>query len=203
MSGIAAIYGPSAKDQAFVIDQMLTRLEHRGPHGKHVFTHEQVALGHQTLRLRPNEQEQPLVTEDKMTVLTSDAQIYNKEEIFGVPECDAVHHSDAQTIAKAYKLYGPGALSKLDGVFSFVVYDNGQLFAARDPLGALPLYWGKLDGQLIFASELKALIGIAEKIKEFPPGHYYHSVSGLNKYYHLPSDPPSEKDGSILKRWFG
>ncbi len=194
MSGIAAIYGPMAKEKAYVLDQMLTRLKHRGPHGKHVFTRGQVALGHQTLRLNPNEHEQPLVTEDKMMVLASDAEIFNKEEIFGVQECDAVHHSDAQAITRAYRLFGPACLSKLDGVFSFVVYDNGQLFAARDPLGALPLYWGKLDGQLIFASELKALVGIAEKIEEFPPGHFYHSVSGLNKYYHLPSDPPSTKN---------
>lgn len=194
MSGIAAIYGPLAKDKAYVLDQMLKRLEHRGPQGKHVFSYGQVALGHQTLQLGDHEEEQPLVTDDKTTAVASDAEILNKEEIFSPQECDAVHHSDAETIAKAYRLYGPTCPGKLDGVFSFVAYDNGQFFAARDPLGALPLYWGKLDGQLIFASELKALVGIAEKIQEFPPGHYYHSVSGLNRYYRLPVDPPTEKD---------
>ncbi len=58
----------------------------------------------------------------------------------------------------------------------FVIYDSGQkkYFAARDPIGIRPLFYGYTEhGDIMFASEMKALIASCRTVKPFPPGHYF------------------------------
>ena len=55
----------------------------------------------------------------------------------------------------------------------------------RDGLGISPLYYGKVDGTLVFASEVKALVGIVKKVREFPPGYKYVSGEGFQQFYGL------------------
>ena len=64
----------------------------------------------------------------------------------------------------------------LDAEYALIIYDgdNGKFIAARDPIGIRPLYYGyDKKGTIIFASEPKNLVGLADKIMPFPPGHYY------------------------------
>lgn len=65
---------------------------------------------------------------------------------------------------------------ELDAEFVCVIYDSVQrkYFAARDPIGIRPLFYGyTIDGDIMFASEMKSLHSICEDIKPFPPGHVY------------------------------
>jgi asparagine synthase (glutamine-hydrolysing) len=78
------------------------------------------------------------------------------------------------------------AVSRLDGMFAFVLYDGKDILVARNPLGIKPLYQGQKDGLLFFASEFKVLEGVVDNIQEFPSGHYYYSKKGLVQYYYLP-----------------
>lgn len=82
----------------------------------------------------------------------------------------------------------------LDAEFVFVLYDSLQkkYFAARDPVGIRPMFYGYTDGgEIMFASELKALHSICKEVMPFPPGHYYdgekfHSyrdISHVRKYH--------------------
>ena len=49
-----------------------------------------------------------------------------------------------------------------------------RAIVARDPIGIKPLYFGRRDGDLLLASEIKAFIGIAEDVREFPPCSWFH-----------------------------
>lgn len=84
--------------------------------------------------------------------------------------------SDCEILLPMYEKYGLSMFEKLDAEFALIIYDKktGKLIAARDPIGIRPLFYavGK-DGEMMFASEAKNLIGFADKIMPFPPGHYY------------------------------
>ena len=84
--------------------------------------------------------------------------------------------SDCEILLPLYELYGPEMFKMLDAEFACIIYDElkEDFIAARDPIGIRPLYYGyDKDGKIIFASEAKCIINIAEKIYPFPPGHYY------------------------------
>ena len=84
--------------------------------------------------------------------------------------------SDCELLLPLYREYGTGMFSMLDAEFAMILYDGAthQLIAARDPIGIRPLYYGYLEsGEIIFASEPKNLVGLCDRIKPFPPGHYY------------------------------
>ncbi|NLZ44153.1 MAG: asparagine synthase, partial [Clostridia bacterium] len=77
-----------------------------------------------------------------------------------------------------------------DSPLALAYVDRRGLHLLRDGLGVAPLYYGEIDGVLAFASEIKALVGQAERIKEFPPGHWYHPKKGLVKFFDLQPVPP-------------
>ncbi len=86
--------------------------------------------------------------------------------------------SDCEILLPLYFEYGTDMFSKLDAEFACILYDGrtGEFIAARDPIGIRPLYYGyDARGTVIFASEAKNLLGLAEKIMPFPPGHYYRN----------------------------
>ena len=79
----------------------------------------------------------------------------------------------------------------LDGMFSWVLYDKktDRTVAARDPIGITSFYQGwssKTPGAIYFASELKCLHPICDKIKWFPPGHIYDSKTDTMTRYFQP-----------------
>ena len=84
--------------------------------------------------------------------------------------------SDCEIILPMYREYGTDMFAMLDAEFAMIIYDagTGGLVAARDPIGIRPLYYGyDAEGEIIFASEPKNLMGLCARIMPFPPGHYY------------------------------
>ena len=84
--------------------------------------------------------------------------------------------SDCEILLPLYEEYGTEMFSMLDAEFALVLYDGNtaSYVAARDPLGIRPLYYGyDADGQMIFASEAKNLVGLTGRIMPFPPGYYF------------------------------
>ena len=88
--------------------------------------------------------------------------------------------------------YDIDAPKHLDGMFSFVLYDKNQdrTIAARDPIGITTFYQGwssKEPDAVYFASELKCLHPVCDKILAFPPGHIYDSKTGKTTRYFQPT----------------
>jgi asparagine synthase (glutamine-hydrolysing) len=106
-----------------------------------------------------------------------------------------ISKSDCETIAHACAHWGPEeAVKRLDGMFAFVLFKEGNeqggvkpvAFAARDPVGIKPLYYANTeDGAVVFASELKALVGhvVAGSVRQLPPGHYWTPEGGEVRYH--------------------
>jgi len=138
---------------------------------------------------------QPLVY--KNIHLICNGEIYNYSELRRryKDSYEFQSDSDCEVIIPMFLEKGikQTALS-LDAEFVFVLYDSVQkkYFAARDPVGIRPMFYGYTEyGEIMFASELKALHSICKVVKPFPPGHYYdgekfHSyreVSYVNNYH--------------------
>lgn len=84
--------------------------------------------------------------------------------------------SDCEILLPLYQEYGTDMFDMIDAEFACIIYDGEarEFIAARDQIGIRPLYYGyDKEGAVIFASEAKNLVGLAEKIMPFPPGHYY------------------------------
>jgi asparagine synthase (glutamine-hydrolysing) len=88
--------------------------------------------------------------------------------------------------------YALDAPKHLDGMFSFVLYDKNldRTIAARDPIGITTFYQGWSSSQpntTYFASELKSLHPVCDKIEAFPPGHIYDSKTNQRTRYFDPT----------------
>ena len=84
--------------------------------------------------------------------------------------------SDCELLLPLWREYGEDMFDKLDAEFALILYDapTGSFVAARDPVGIRPLYYGySSSGRILFASEPKCLLGLADRIMPFPPGCFY------------------------------
>jgi asparagine synthase (glutamine-hydrolysing) len=82
--------------------------------------------------------------------------------------------SDPELVLAAARQWGPQAVTRLRGEFALALVHrpSGAAYLARDPFGAKPLYWSRLDGRLHIASEIKGLVPVGSRIHEVPPGHH-------------------------------
>jgi asparagine synthase (glutamine-hydrolysing) len=141
---------------------MSLSIAHRGPDDKGEYHDADVHLGHRRLSIIGVEDgRQPLYNEDGSIVLVANGEIYNYRELRN--ELKARGHifrtsSDSEVIIHLYEEKGPGVAADLDGMFAFVLYDRNkrELLAARDRFGQKPLFYGVLNGEFVFASEIKA-----------------------------------------------
>ncbi|KAL9576068.1 MAG: hypothetical protein Q9212_007413, partial [Teloschistes hypoglaucus] len=136
---------------------------------------------------------QPLVNEDRSLSLAVNGEIYNHRVLRKQLKApyDFKTHSDCEIIIPLYMEHGLDAPKYLDGMFSWVLYDKNldRTIAARDPIGITSFYQGwssKTPGAIYFASELKCLYPICDRIITFPPGHIYDSATDTTSRYFQP-----------------
>ena len=139
----------------------LNRLQHRGPDGYGIWENREgnVKLGHRRLAIidtcaRSN---QPMIFDDRY-VIVFNGEIYNYIEIRKELQQQGVQfvtESDTEVLLKLMILKGHKALSTLNGMWSFVIYDDVEktFLMSRDRLGKKPLYYTSDHGQFAFASE--------------------------------------------------
>jgi asparagine synthase (glutamine-hydrolysing) len=161
------------------------RIQHRGPdwNGIRVFGDKGIAIEHERLAIiDPESGAQPLVSNDPEGIITLavNGEIYNYKELADqlATPYKFMTKSDCEVIIPLYLEHGPDFVSKLRGMFSFVLYDAKKDFfmAARDHMGITPLYYGYgADGSVWFASEMKALDHGCVRFEPFPPGNIFTS----------------------------
>ena len=206
MCGIAGIWGKCEEEP---VRTMMRRLVHRGPDAQGVFRDPDTAavLGHRRLSIMdPAGGDQPIRSEDGCGAIVANGEIYNFRSLRSRLEdrYSFRTQSDSEAVFALYEECGAACASDLDGMFAFALTDGDGLFVARDPIGVKPLYFARRNDHLVFASEIKALVGLAEDVREFPPGSWFHSRIGTQAYYEIPDrgpvDRPSDEYFALIRQ---
>jgi asparagine synthase (glutamine-hydrolysing) len=213
MCGIAGIFNLQSKESVAETDlrQMLAMIRHRGPDEFGIYLDGPVGLGNARLSVIDlSGGQQPIPNEDGTLWIVFNGEIFNYVELR--PELEDRGHrftttSDTEVLLHAYEEWGPQCLGRLNGQFAFAVWNAREqtLFLARDRLGVRPLFYTINDGDLIFGSEIKAILSdrrvraeidptvldqvftfwgpltprtIFRDIFELPPGHYLEAGEG-------------------------
>ena len=143
-------------------------MRHRGPDDGGIKTLYSdgwnVGLGHRRLSIidLSMNAHQPMSSADMSIHVVFNGEIYNHSSLRN-ELADYPYHSDSDTevIIAAYQRWGrDNFIRRLNGMFAFALYDNGtkELILARDRVGKKPLYYWLCSGQIVFASELKAIM---------------------------------------------
>jgi asparagine synthase (glutamine-hydrolysing) len=145
------------------IERMTAILGHRGKDDFGIWVHGSVGLGNQMLWTTPESQLERLPCADSSgdLVITADARIDNREELYAALEIHDRNCTDSGLILAAYKKWAENCPTKLLGDFSFAIFDQRQrrLFCARDHFGVRPFYYHHARSRLlVYGSEIKALL---------------------------------------------
>lgn len=160
------------------------RQRHRGPDWSGVHEDEGALICHERLAIvDPLSGAQPLYSPDRNRVLAVNGEIYNHAAL--EDEHDLAEQlqtgSDCEVILPLSRVLDPVELCRaLNGIYAFLLWDRetGRYLVARDPIGVMPLYWGRdAHGRRVVASELKALHDLCDDVEPFPPGHVYDSAT--------------------------
>lgn len=226
MCGIAGIFyrDPDARVEEARIRSMCDAIVHRGPDDDGRFVCGPVGLGMRRLSIIDLAGgHQPMRTADGAVTIVYNGEVYNYRDVRRTLESRGFRFrtaSDTECILHAYEAYGPDCLKHLNGMFAIAIWDarRRQLFLARDRLGIKPLYLYQTDGELRFASEIKALLAdrtvprdldegacayffrygyvasprtLLRSVTKLPPAHYLVADRcgvRLHRYWSLQSD---------------
>ncbi|MEQ1869544.1 MAG: asparagine synthase (glutamine-hydrolyzing) [Vicinamibacterales bacterium] len=164
ISGAFGLHGPLTPDARAAVVRINGAMAHRGPDGDGFFDqHPRASFGHRRLAIIDRAGgHQPMSNEDGSVWIVFNGEVYNHKSLR--PLLEAKGHrfrtsSDTEAIVHAYEEFGPACVDRLEGMFSFAIFDGRrqEVFAARDRLGKKPFFYTTIDDVLYFASELPAL----------------------------------------------
>ena len=167
MCGITGIIGKKKLEQEILekVAIATNTIKHRGPDNQGTVIGDSWAFGHTRLSVidTSSSANQPMTINDGNLTIVYNGEIYNHLTIRRELQQKGVEFqtgSDTETILKAYSIFGKDMLSKLNGFFSFCIYDKAkdEFFLARDRYGIKPLLYSIQEDYIAFASELKALL---------------------------------------------
>ena len=210
MCGIIGIFNRTSGSEPSEsqLRRMLAMISHRGPDEFGIYLDGPVGLGNARLSIIDlSGGQQPIANEDGTLWVVFNGEIFNYVELRA--DLEALGHrfstrSDTEVLVHLFEEYGPQCLSRLNGQFAFAIWNtrDESIFLARDRLGVRPLFYTTCDGDLIFGSEIKAILAdsrvcgeidpmtldqiftfwsplsprtIFKGIMELPPGHYLTS----------------------------
>lgn len=166
---MCGITGFVRKDEADITDieilhRMTRSLAHRGPDDEGFYTDKGAFLGHRRLSIIDVAHgKQPLTNEDGRVAIVFNGEIYNHHDLRH--DLMARGHifrtrSDTEVLVHLWEDEREGMIGRLEGMFAFALWDSRDrtLLLARDRMGKKPLYYGIFMGEIVFASELRALL---------------------------------------------
>ena len=174
MCGFCGFTGQIATPEE-ILEKMKNKIIHRGPDSGGSHIDNGIAMGFRRLSFVDLEGgSQPIYNETKDMVITFNGEIYNHHEIREELEAKGhvmSSHADTEVLIHGYEEWGEDILQKLRGMFAFVIWDkkNETLFGARDFFGIKPFYYPLADGNLIYGSEIKAILEHPAVKKEVNP----------------------------------
>jgi asparagine synthase (glutamine-hydrolysing) len=165
MCGIAGFtFCDAARDNRAIANSMLAAIAHRGPDEQDVLVMDRVALAHNRLTImEPEGGQQPRINAASGNVLIYNGEIYGHREFefeLQAVGCELRDHCDTEILFWLLETYGiEQTLAIVDGMFAFAWYEasSDTLHLARDRFGQKPLFFAEHGGNLVFASEIKAL----------------------------------------------
>lgn len=181
MSGICGIVrfdGQAVKKEE--IQNMLDAMQNRGNDAEGIWVDGNVGFGHKMLWTTPESlhENQPLISKDSNLVITADARIDNRDELFKkleINEKDFDVITDIDLILWSYQKWGEDCPKYLIGDFAFIIYDikNKKFVCIRDHMGIKPFYYYVSKDKFIFASEIEPIFANFD-IQKIP------NIEGIN-----------------------
>lgn len=153
-------------DKTLIINKMSETLNKRGPDEDGVYIERNTALIHRRLAVIDIENgKQPMVfaNNEEKYVLVYNGELYNTDEVRSellVNGYEFEGHSDTEVVMKAYAHWKEKCAEKLSGIFAFAVFETKRkrLFLCRDRIGVKPLFYSYINGEFLFASQIKTLL---------------------------------------------
>jgi asparagine synthase (glutamine-hydrolysing) len=174
MCGIA---GSTRDPSGRAVGQMCAMLRHRGPDDEGVYSdaRAEVSIGARRLSVMDVAGgHQPLSNEDGTVWAAFNGEIYNHPKLRD--DLRRRGHrfltgTDTEVLVHLYEEYGDAMVHALEGMFAFAVWDERErrLLLARDRFGEKPLFVHERGGELLFASELTALLDVEPTLRELDP----------------------------------
>ncbi len=184
MCGIAAIYNYSGQVlDPKLLAKMTHALEHRGPDnfgfcfvgpGNSLEWRDNplmpkgkkgVGMGHRRLSILDlsDAGRQPFVSPDGRFWMIYNGEIFNYLEL--KEQLKSLGHNfrtgtDTEVVLAAFMQWGQECFSRFNGMWALLIWDNQErkLVACRDRFGIKPLYYHRINGAVLFASEIKAIL---------------------------------------------
>jgi asparagine synthase (glutamine-hydrolysing) len=170
------------------VERAVSVLTHRGPDDFGIVKISplggdgSITLGHRRLSIidLSDGGHQPMCDPETGNWIVYNGEVYNFAELRTELEsrgCVFSSDSDTEVILQSYRVWGKDCVRRWRGMFAAAIWDNvsQELFLVRDRLGIKPLYYSLVDGQFLFASEIRALLAtdlISRKI----------NLAALNSY---------------------
>lgn len=151
----------------------LNQLEHRGPDGYGLWQKDGVTLGHRRLAILDltDNGKQPMSYANERYWLVFNGEIFNFLEIRKELEEKGYRFksdSDSEVVLASFMEWKEACQDKFNGMWAIAIWDmeEKRLFLSRDRFGVKPLYYAQLpDGGFAFASEMKSIIPLLERIE--------------------------------------
>lgn len=186
---MCSISGFSWEDQ-LLIKKMNKLLSYRGPDDSGIYTDKNISFGHNRLSIIDLSKagHQPMSNLEESLWIIFNGEVYNYKSIRDKLEQKGYtffSNTDTEVVLYAYEEYGTKCLKLFNGMFAFAIWDTSkqELFLARDRLGIKPLYYSYAGNNLIFSSELKAIL-----LHDFKKEIDLNSLNSFLTYRFIPSN---------------